>query len=98
MYRPKAQAICHQEQQRYRYIGQVHGKDRNQSLTTRTPIITDNKMARGKQKNLPNGNQDNLATPEPRSPTTGNSGMLNTPEKEDSDPKSYLKIIMEIFK
>ena len=55
-------------------------------------------MARGKQKNLPKGNQDNLATPEPSSPITANSGMPNTPEKEDSDLKSYLKMMIEILK
>ena len=59
---------------------------------------TDNKMARGKGKNVPQGNQDNLATPEPSSPITANGRMPNTPEKEDTDLKSYLKMMIEILK
>ena len=54
-------------------------------------------MARGKQKNLCNGNQDNLATSEPSFPIIASSRMPNTPEKEDSDLKSYLKMMMQIF-
>ena len=55
-------------------------------------------MARGKRKNIPKRNQDKLATAEPSSPITANSRMPNTPEKEDSDPKSYLKMMMETCK
>ena len=44
------------------------------------------------------GNQDNLAIPEPSSPITANIGMPNTPAKEDADLKSYLKMLMEILK
>ena len=55
-------------------------------------------MARGKQKNTPQGNQDNLATLEPSSSITTNSRMPNTPEKKDSDPKSYFKMMREILK
>ena len=55
-------------------------------------------MARRKQKNLPKGNQDNLATPEHSSSITANSWMPNTTEKEYSDRKSYLKLIVEILK
>ena len=59
---------------------------------------TDNKMARGEGKNLPQGNQDNLATPVPSSTITANSGMPNPPEKEDADLKSYLETMIEILK
>ena len=55
-------------------------------------------MARGKQKNLHNGNQENLATSEPSFSITAKSRMPNTPEKEDSDLKSYLKVMIDIFK
>ena len=55
-------------------------------------------MARGKYKNLSNRNQDYLASSEPSSPTTVNSGYLNTPEKQDSDLKSHLMVMIEYFK
>ena len=55
-------------------------------------------MARGKQKSISQGNQDNLAIPGPSSPITENIGMPNTPEKEDADLKSYLKMLIEILK
>ena len=51
-----------------------------------------------KAKNLPQGNQDNLATLEFSSPITTKSRMPNTPEKKDSDRKSYLKMMLEILK
>ena len=54
-------------------------------------------MAKEKWKNLSNGNQGNLAISEPSFPTTASSGLPNTPEKEDSDLKSYLTMMMEIF-
>ena len=60
--------------------------------------ITDNKMARGKRKSISQGNQDNLATPEPSSPITANIGTPNTPEKEDTDLKSCLKTLIELIK
>ena len=55
-------------------------------------------MARGKQKNFFQGNQDRLATTVPSSPITEKSRMPNTPEKEDADLKSYLKTMIKIFK
>ena len=58
----------------------------------------DNKKASEKWKNIPQGNQENLVTAEPSSPITANSGMWKTPEKKDSDPKSYLKMMIEILK
>ena len=50
------------------------------------------------RKSISQGNQDNQATPAPSSPITANSRMPNTPEKEDSDLKSYLKMMIEILK
>ena len=55
-------------------------------------------MARGKQKNIPKENKDNMVTLEPSSPITAKSRMPNTPEKEDTDLKSYLKMLIEILK
>ena len=55
-------------------------------------------MARGKRKSISQGNQDNLATPESSSTITANIGMPNTPEKEDTDLKSYLKTLIKILK
>ena len=49
-------------------------------------------------KNIPQVNQDNLTTLEPSSPITTNSRLQKTPEKEDSDTKSYLKMMIEILK
>ena len=60
--------------------------------------ITDNKMARGKQKSISQRKQDNLPTPVPSYTITANSGMPNPPEKEDTELKSYLKTRIEILK
>jgi hypothetical protein len=55
-------------------------------------------MDRGKGKNISNRNQGYLASSEPSSPTTARSGYLNTPEKQDSDLKLHLMMIVEDFK
>ena len=55
-------------------------------------------MARGKSKNLSNGNQDNLEASETSSPTTASSGFSNSPEKQDMDLKSYFRIMMGVLK
>jgi hypothetical protein len=52
----------------------------------------------GKCKNLTNRNQDHSASSEPSTPTTASSGYPNTPEKQDSDLKSYLMMLVENFK
>jgi hypothetical protein len=39
-----------------------------------------------------------LASSGPSSPTTTNPGFCNTPEKQDSDLNSHLKMKMEEFK
>ena len=41
-------------------------------------------MAGGKGKKVPQGNQENLATPVPSSPNTANSGIANNPEEKDA--------------
>ena len=55
-------------------------------------------MARGKGKNISNKNQGYLASSEPSSPTTASPGYPNTPEKQDSDLKSHLMMMIENFK
>jgi hypothetical protein len=39
-----------------------------------------------------------LASSEPNASTTGSLGYLNTPEKQDSNLKSYLMMLVENFK
>ena len=55
-------------------------------------------MAKGKRKNLTNRNQEHSALSEPSTPTTASPGYPNTPEKQDSESKSYLMILVEDFK
>jgi hypothetical protein len=55
-------------------------------------------MARGKSKNISNRNQDYFTSAEPSSPTTVSPGYPNTPEKQDSDLKSHLMMMVEDFK
>jgi hypothetical protein len=43
-------------------------------------------------------NQDQWASSEPSTPTTASPGYPNTPEKQDSELKSYLMILVEDFK
>jgi hypothetical protein len=52
-------------------------------------------MAKGKRKNLTNRNQDHSPSSEPSTPTSVSPGYPNTPEKQDSDLKSYLLILVE---
>jgi hypothetical protein len=53
---------------------------------------------KSKLNNLTNRNQDHSASPELSTPTTVNPGYPNTPEKQDSDLKSYLMMQVEDFK
>ena len=55
-------------------------------------------MVKGKPKNLIIRNQDYLASSEPSTPTTLSHGYPNTPEKQDSDLKSYLMMLVGDFK
>ena len=55
-------------------------------------------MAKGKLKNITNRNQDHLASSEPSTPTTASPGHPNTPEKQGSDLKSYLMMLVEDIK
>jgi ribosome recycling factor len=55
-------------------------------------------MAKGKRKNLAKRNQDYWSPSETSMPTTASSGYPNTPQKQDSDLKSYLMKLVEDFK
>jgi hypothetical protein len=55
-------------------------------------------MAEGKHKNLTKRNQDHSASSEPSTHTTASPGYPNTPEKQNSDLKSYLMMLVEHFK
>jgi hypothetical protein len=52
-------------------------------------------MAKGKCKNFTNKNQDHLPSSEPSISTSASPGYTNTPEKQDSDLKSYLMMPVE---
>jgi hypothetical protein len=54
-------------------------------------------MARGKCKNISNRNQGYVASSEPNSPTIASLGYPNTLEKQDSDLKSLLMMVIEDF-
>jgi transcription initiation factor TFIID subunit TAF12 len=55
-------------------------------------------MVKGKHKYLTNRNQDHWASSEPNMPTTASPGYPNTHEKQDTNLKSYLMILVEDFK
>jgi hypothetical protein len=55
-------------------------------------------MVRVKGKNISNRNQGYMASSEPSSSTTVSPGYHNTPEKQDSDLKSHLMMMIEDIK
>ena len=55
-------------------------------------------MVKGNGKNISYRNQVYLASSEPSSPTTASPGYPNTLEKQESDLKSYLMMMVEDFK
>jgi gas vesicle protein len=55
-------------------------------------------MSKSKHKNITNRNQDDLVSSEPSMPIIVSPGYPNTPEKQDSDLKSYLMMLVEDFK
>jgi hypothetical protein len=54
-------------------------------------------MAKGKHENLTNRKQDYSASSKPSMPTTASPGYANSPEKQDSDLKSYFMMLVEDF-
>ena len=76
--------------QTYRLAGETsHSQTQQDQLT---PEIT-----RWWEARASNRNQGYLASSEPSSHTTASPGYPNTPEKQDSDLKSYLIMITEEF-
>ena len=55
-------------------------------------------MVKGKYKNFTNRDQDCSPSSEPSTFTSTSPGYPNTPEKQDSDLKSLLMILVEDFK
>ena len=55
-------------------------------------------MAKDKRKNITNRNQEHWASSEPSTPTITSPGYPNTPDKQDSDLKSYLLMVVEDFR
>jgi hypothetical protein len=77
---------------------QTHRRNKLQPETARTPNTRDYHMVKGKHKNLTNINKDYLASSEASTPTTASLGYPNTPEKQDSDLKSYHMMLVGDFK
>ena len=65
---------------------------------SRAGSTRDNQMMGGKHKNISNRNQGYLSSSEPNSPTIASLGYTFTPEKQDSDLKSLLMIMIEDIK
>ena len=55
-------------------------------------------MAKSKHKTISSRNQAHLASSKPCSPTTASPEYTITPEKQDSDLKSFLMMVIEHFK
>jgi SMC interacting uncharacterized protein involved in chromosome segregation len=55
-------------------------------------------MVKGNHKTLTNRNQDHSVSSKLSTPNTGSPGYPNTPEKQDSDLKSYFMMLVEDFK
>jgi hypothetical protein len=55
-------------------------------------------MAKGKHNKLTNRNQDCSPSSEPSTPKSASPQYPNTLEKQDSDLKSYLMMLVEDFK
>jgi hypothetical protein len=60
--------------------------------------IRDNKMAKGQFKNTINKSQGNMTPTEPSYPTTASPEYPNTPESQESNFKSNLIKMTEVFK
>jgi hypothetical protein len=65
---------------------------------SRAGSTRDNQMVGGKHKNIVNRGQGYLASSEPNSPTIASPGYSNTLEKQDSDLKSLVMMMIEDIK
>jgi hypothetical protein len=72
-------------------------KKKLQPQSARPSNTRDYQMVKGKYINLTNRNQNHFAPSEHSTPTTASPGYPNTPEKQDSDLKSYLMMLVEDF-
>jgi hypothetical protein len=77
---------------------QTHRRNKLQPETARTSSTRDYQMAKGKCKDLTNRNKDYFPSSEHNTATTASPGYPNTPEKHDSDFKTYLIMLVEDFK
>jgi hypothetical protein len=77
---------------------QPHRRNKLQPETARKSHTRDYQMGKGKCKKLTKRNQEYLTPLEPSAPTTAGPGQSNTPEKQDSDLKSYLIMLVQDFK
>jgi hypothetical protein len=76
---------------------QTHRRNKLQPEAAKTSNTRVYQMVKGKCRNLTNRNQDYLASSAPSTPTTATPGYPNTQEKQDSDLKSYLMMLIEDF-
>ena len=67
---------------------------KHQLVTTGPTKARDNQMAKGKRRNITNRNQGNMAASEPSSLTAVSPGYPNTPEKQDLDLKSLVRMLI----
>jgi hypothetical protein len=65
-----------------------------QSETARPANTRDNQIVRGKGKNINSRNHGYLESSETSSSNTVSPGYPNIPEKQDSDRKSYLMVMI----
>ena len=77
-------------------ITRITGKT-SSSQIVREGSTRDIQMAEGKHKNISNRNQGYLASSQPNSPTLASPGYTITLEKQDSDLKSFLTMMIEDF-
>jgi hypothetical protein len=76
-------------------------ESQEEQAPTRVSLIIntrDFQMAKGKHNNLTKRNQEHWASSEPTMPTTTSSGYPSTPEKQDTNLKSYLIMVVEDLK
>jgi hypothetical protein len=76
----------------------THRRNKLQPETARASNTRDYHMAKDKHKNLTIRNQDYLVSSKPSTPTTVSPGYPNIPEKQGSDLKPYLMMLVEDFK
>jgi hypothetical protein len=74
---------------------QEHRREKLLSESARPTKTRDSQMERCKYKKQSNKNKDKLTSSEPSSPTTASPGYPHTPEKQDTNLKSHLMMLIE---